>query len=362
VALAALAIGLLGIRIALPYFVRDYVNRTLHAMESYDGSIGGIDLDLWRGAYQIHDLRIDKRGAAERTVPFLRAEVLDLSIEWSSLLHGDLVGEAEFVRPDLNFIEAKDGDASQTGQGEDWPAQLEELFPFRFNVVRVRDGRVTFRAPGIQARDAITAEQVNGELVNLTNVVESGREAFAQFNAGGRVLGDAPVRVRGALAPFAREPTFDVNLELTGVDLPEVNPWLREYIKADAEAGRFQLYLELAAADGKFKGYAKPILEGVEVYSSDEAEKNPLRRIWEGLVEFAAKVFENDEADQVAARIPFSGTIRNPKAGTLETIVSVLRNAFVSAFARSLEDSISLRDVKKKLKKIRSDERREQAQ
>jgi hypothetical protein len=32
--------------------------------------------------------------------------------------------------------------------------------------------------------------------------------------------------------------------------------------------------------------------------------------------------------------------------------VSVLRNAFVSAFARSLEDSVSLRDVKKGLEKI----------
>ena len=36
----------------------------------------------------------------------------------------------------------------------------------------------------------------------------------------------------------------------------------------------------------------------------------------------------------------------------LETVVSVLRNAFVSAFARSLEGSVSLRDVKKNLEKV----------
>jgi hypothetical protein len=39
-----------------------------------------------------------------------------------------------------------------------------------------------------------------------------------------------------------------------------------------------------------------------------------------------------------AARIPLRCTIDNP--GMFETIVSVLRNSFVSVFARSLEGSI----------------------
>jgi mannitol-specific phosphotransferase system IIBC component len=80
-----------------------------------------------------------------------------------------------------------------------------------------------------------------------------------------------------------------------------------------------------------------------------------LKRLWEGLVEFAANVLENDEKGQVAARIPFSGTIKDPQAGILATIVSVVHNAFVSAFARSLEGSISLRDVKKNLQGIGED-------
>ncbi|HEU4430134.1 MAG TPA: DUF748 domain-containing protein [Myxococcota bacterium] len=223
----------------------------------------------------------------------------------------------------------------------------------------MRDGRATFTAPGIRAGDAISAEHVDAELVNLSNVADSEREAVAWFRVHGRVLGDAPLRVRGGFDPFADQPTFEVDLELRGVQLPEVNPWLREYIKADAEAGRFELYLELAAAGGKFRGYAKPILEDVNIYSAGEPDKNPLKRIWEGLVDFAANVLENDEADQVAARIPFRGTIEDPKADTLETIVSVVRNAFVSAFARSLEGSISLRDVKKNLKGIREDERKQ---
>jgi hypothetical protein len=111
--------------------------------------------------------------------------------------------------------------------------------------------------------------------------------------------------VEGSLDPNAPHPTFDVNLTLKKTHLPDVNPWLRQYIKADAESGDFELYMEVAAADDRFKGYAKPIMRNVNIYSSEEPEKNPLKRLWEGLVDFAAQVLENDETGQVAARIPF---------------------------------------------------------
>jgi hypothetical protein len=73
----------------------------------------------------------------------------------------------------------------------------------------------------------------------------------------------------------------------------------------------------------------------------------------------AADIFENREEDQVAARIPLSGTIENPNADLFATIGSVLRNAFVSAFARSLEGSISVRSVRESLKDVNEDRKDE---
>jgi hypothetical protein len=241
---------------------------------------------------------------------------------------------------------------SQLGVGVNWADELEKLSPFRFNTIRMHDGTASFRAPGIATKDALTATHIDGEITNMTNVVESGKETFARFKATAVVLGSGSAAVAGSANPLAPTPTFDVNLTVKGVELPKVNPWLREYIKADAESGNFELYTELAAADGKFRGYAKPIMRNVNIYSSEEPAENPFKRLWEGLVDFAAEVLEDEDSDQVAARIPFSGTIKNPDASILETIVSVLHNAFVSAFARSLEGSVSLRDVKKDLKKI----------
>ena len=56
--------------------------------------------------------------------------------------------------------------------------------------------------------------------------------------------------------------------------------------------------------------------------------------------------------DQVGARVPFSGTIQDPDANIWQTIASVLRNAFVSAFTRSLEGSISIRNVRENLSEL----------
>jgi hypothetical protein len=88
------------------------------------------------------------------------------------------------------------------------------------------------------------------------------------------------------------------------------------------------------------------------MYSSEEPEDNPFKRLWEGLVDFAAEILEDEGSEQVAARVPFSGSIEDPEAGVLQTVVSVLRNAFVSAFARSLEGSVSIRDVRENAKKL----------
>ena len=351
IGLSGLLLLLIAARVAMPYLVEDYANERLAALDAYDGHVGDIDIHLWRGAYSIDDIEIVKTGAS-RPVPFFRSDRVDLSVEWRSLLRGSIVSEASFLGPELNLVQGKNAAESQLGKEENWNARLEELFPFRFNTIEVTEGTVRFLAPGISTRDAITARHVNGDISNLTNVTDSGKETFADFHVTADVLEGAPAVVNGSVNAFAQRPTFDVNLEVKKVQLPQVNPWLREYIKADAEAGKFELYMELAAADGKFKGYAKPILQDVDIYRSGEEEQSALKRFWEGFLDFAANVLENQEADQVAARIPFSGTIKDPETSLFATIASVLRNAFVSAFARSLEGSITLRDVKKNLERV----------
>lgn len=342
---------LVAARAALPIATERFLNRQLAALEGYDGRVEDVDFSLWRGGVALDDLRI-VRTTADHETPFLDCERFEASLEWRSLMRGSLVAEGRALRPVVNLVQARTKEESQMGTETKWPTYLADYYPFDVNTFRIVDGTLTFRAPGIQTDDALTANHVNAVVSNLTNVQESGKETFAQFEVKGAVLGDAPVVIAGSLDPLAEEPTFDVNMTLEGVELTEVNPWLREFIKADAQAGSFQLYLEIAAADGGFQGYAKPLMQNVDMYGSQERDDSLLRKMWEGVVEFAANIVENEDEEQVGARIPFSGTIQNPETSIWQTIASVLRNAFVSAFARSLEGSISIRDVRQNLSEL----------
>lgn len=347
VVLAVLVIA----RALLPIWMENFMNEQLAALEGYDGSVEDVDFALWRGGFGVDNLRL-VRTTADLETPFLDCERMDVTIEWRSLMRGRIAAQGKVVRPVLNLVQAKTEEESQMGTETQWPTQLANLYPFEINTFEVLDGTITFRAPGIQTEDALTAEHMNAIVSNLRNVNDADSEAFARFESNAKVLGEADVRINGRLDPLAKQPTFDVDMTLEQVQLADLNPWLREFLKADAQAGTFQLYLELAAADGAFKGYAKPLMQDVDMYGTQEENDPLLRKIWEGIVEFAANVVENEEEDQVAARIPFTGTINNPQTSIWQTMASVLRNAFVSAFARSLEGSISIRDVRENLSGI----------
>jgi len=161
------------------------------------------------------------------------------------------------------------------------------------------------------------------------------------------VLGHGVLQTSGKLDPHAKKPQFEVAAELKNVELPQLNPWLDTYAGVNAKHGEFSVYAEFAAADGKFKGYVKPIAKDLDVTTPKEDKGNIFRRAWTGIVELAATLFKNHPKDQLATRIPFSGSTDDPDADVLTTIVNILRNAFVHAFKGSLEHSVSLGEVAK---------------
>src|SRR5687768_15850948 len=111
IALGSILLLLVIGRLVLPYFVTRYVNKVLADVEGYEGSISDVDIHLIRGAYVIHDLKMFKVNGHEK-VPFIDIPSIDLSVEWSALFKGSLVGEIIFESPKLNFI-GGDGDETK---------------------------------------------------------------------------------------------------------------------------------------------------------------------------------------------------------------------------------------------------------
>src|SRR5690349_19372127 len=96
-------LGVLGIaRLLMPWFVRDYVNRTLDRNTMYAGRIGAVEIHLLRGAYSIRNIKLNKT-TGNVPVPLLAAKRIDFSVQWNALVHGKVVGRFLMEEPELNF-------------------------------------------------------------------------------------------------------------------------------------------------------------------------------------------------------------------------------------------------------------------
>jgi hypothetical protein len=176
----------------------------------------------------------------------------------------------------------------------------------------------------------------------LYNTRDLATDLPADFRAKGTTLGGGNIELHVKLDPLADEPRFDLELALQEVDLVELNELLEAYGKFNVKRGTFEVFAEIAGSGGNFDGYVKPFFENLDVFELEQDAKNPVKLIWQAIVAGAVKIFKNHPEDQVATRIPVSGTFEQTDVAIWTTIVNVLRNAFVEAFRARVDESIDL--------------------
>jgi len=338
VVVALLVVG----RALLPIVIERYVNRTLDRLEGYSGSVTDIDLSLWRGAYQIRGLRIVKTGGRV-PVPFVEARLIDLSVEWKALLNGKIVAEIELFEPKLNFVNAKNPQQKQAEPARNWTETVRDLTPFDINRVAIHDAQIHYRDFEAEPHVDIFVQRLDATLHNITNSEKVGRTLYASFDGRARAMGSGRIKFRGKLDPYARKPTFDFAFSEDGLELKQLNSFLKAYANVDAEGGTISLDAEVAASHGKFKGYVKPFVKDLQVLKWNEEEEGFVHKIWEGIVQVVGDIFKNQKQEQIATRIPLSGTVDAPDADTWSTIFGIVRNAFLQALQRGVEGSIGPR-------------------
>jgi hypothetical protein len=339
VAFAIIALVLVIGRAMMPWACRDYVNRTLDRNELYAGSIGPIEIHLWRGAYSIRDLRISKR-TGNVPVPLLAAKRVDFAIQWDALIHRKVVGRMLLEEPELNFVDAPTEGEKQTGTGGPWLQLVQDLFPFDINRAVVRDGSVHFRAYQSKKPVDVYLSEVNGSVDNLTNIRHETNPLIATVNVSGLMMDQAKVELKVTLDPFSYRPTFHLGLRLLGLDVTKINDLALSYGKFDFKRGWFDLVIEADAKEGRLNGYVKPLFRDLKVFSltEDIKEDNVLQFFWQALVHGVTALFKNQSRDQFGTLIRFNGDLEGQKSiDILQTIGNVLRNAFVRAYLPKLE-------------------------
>ena len=343
--LLGLLILLIAFRIALPYIVLEQANKRLKTMPDYYGHIDDIDIALLRGAYTIKDIYIDQKDSVtkERT-PFLAADALDLSVEWRALFKGRIVGEIVMERPIVRFTK----EAVEPGEVAEDTVQLADLLkdfmPIQINRFEVHNGSFQFNDPTTEPNVFLKMDNIQMRAENLKTVRDEDvlLPAFVTMDAdvyGGHLVLDMD------LDPLAEESTFDMAAELTRADLTLFNDFFEAYAKVDIEKGYFGMYTELAANDGKFLGYVKPIIEDLKVLGPDDKDKSLPEQVWQGLVGFGAMLLTNPREDQIATRVPLEGDLSKPDVRTWYAVIDLLRNAFIQALQPEIENTINIADV-----------------
>lgn len=334
VIILVLAVG----RAFLPRIVRSYVNRTLNQGLLYRGEIGQVRLHLWRGAYSIDDIRLDKV-TGDVPVPLFSCKRLDLRLQWNALLHHRVVGKALIIDPVINFVDAKSDAQSQTGAGGPWLKMAQDLSPFQINRVRVQNGAIHFRS--YQAKEPVNVylSELNATVDNLSNITDETKPLNATVRATAMAMDQAKFDFQMSLDPSSYRPSFSLSMRLLGLDVTKINSLSLAYGGFDFKRGWFDLVVQMNAANGAIQGYVKPLFRDLKVFSlpEDIKQDNPVQFFWQAIVGVTSGVLTNQQRDQFGTRIPFTGSLNTPKPDILATIGNVLRNAFIRAYLPRLQ-------------------------
>ena len=344
----AVLIGILVLliiaRLCLPYFVTKSVNKALSNLEGYQGSIEDVDISLWRGAYAIDKLIIEKT-EGDIPVPFVEINRIDLSVEWKALLEGAIVGEISLLYPKLNFVAGPTEAESQTGGDTDWTKPIKELMPLQINRFEIIRGEISYLDFHAEPKVDISIDSLNAVALNLNNASSNNEKLPSNLKLTGTSVGGGKLVVEADMNLLKELPDFDANLEFTGVNMPALNDFIKAYGKFDVERGTFNLYSEVILNDGSFDGYVKPIMVDMKILDLKKDikdKKNVFQLVWEGIAELGSEIFENHPEDQVASRVPLQGNIENVQTDIWTTIFTVLSNAYIEALKKEVDNTVNL--------------------
>ncbi|MEO6305765.1 MAG: DUF748 domain-containing protein [Bacteroidia bacterium] len=349
IVLLSIVVILIVARLILPYVVLKYVNKTLGNIKEYYGHVEDIDIALIRGAYKINNIKLVKQDSVTHvkdTMTFFSAQEIDLSVEWKAIFKGKIVGEIYVENPVLNFIKGKHKNEDTKADTSDFKDVIKKLMPLTINHFQINNGQIHFKDPYSSPIVDVPMKNIHVEADNLSNANDSNKVLPSSIKATGDLYG-GKLKIDVKLNALEKKPTFDLNADISNVNMIDLNPFFKAYGKFEVEKGNFGLYTEFAAKDGAFKGYVKPLLKDLKIKHEGDAGEI----LWSEVVSGVAWIFKNHSKDQVATKVPIEGRFDQPNTGLWTAISYVLKNAFVSALAPSVENTIDIGKVEKQPEK-----------
>lgn len=314
-------------------------------MKGYYGQIEDIDIALYRGAYKIKKLYLNKVDTiTQEQTEFVKIKQTDLSIEWNALFNGKIVGEIYLEEPSVIFTKEKVETKQVIQDSSEFKKVFEQAMPLSVNKLEVQNGRIGYR--DFTSKPNVDVKLTNLYLLaqNLTNSTEETDILPSPVKMNATIY-EGRLTMDMGLNLLANDPTFDMTAELKNTNLVLLNEFMQAYGKFDVNKGEFGLYTEFAAKDGGFKGYVKPFIKDLDVRGKEDQSDGFLQKTWESIVGGVGVVFKNQKKDQLATKVPIEGNFNNPDVNILEAIWQVLKNAFIKALMPAVDQQININSV-----------------
>ena len=338
--LGLLIVAIIIVRIYLSAWLLDYVNNVLNNIDGYKGSVEGISVHLYRGAYEIDGLKIYKKNGNIPT-PFVDIAKIDLSLQWGALIHGRIVSDVELDKPIINFAINKNDTVKQTGKGVDWNKPIRDLMPIDINVVTFNDGKLSYQDFSASPKVNLYIHHMDGELRNLRNVVDKTKPLPSQMSIHGDSIGGGKLAMRANMNILKPVPDMDLDLKLENANLTAFSNFTNAYGAIDIKSGKLSVYSELAIKNSHVSGYVKPIATDISLIDLRKAG-NPFKLAWDTAVAVVVEVFTNHSTGQFATKVPLEGDLGKGgiSTDTWAAIGGILHNAFIEAMKKGVDGSV----------------------
>lgn len=272
--------------------------------------------------------------------PFFEADRLTAKLDWKALTQGFWVSKISIDEPRINFLKTPDVDSTRRYVASDLTGVIQRMVVLPVNEIEINNGEILYHDLHSIPKVILKMTDITLMVSNLQNA--NGDEKVLPGTATGSArVGNAMVNIDVQMNPFFAEPTFELNAELTDLNLVDVRDFLRAYGQVDVQQGLFSLYTQAGSRNNRVVGFVKPMVRDVTIASLRQGETSgnhhlvrPSMRRTNGDVWLVTSLANNLE------EIRFEATLPAGRANIWNAVGATLHNAFIEALVAMLEDSV----------------------
>lgn len=324
-----------------PFVLRGYTNKKLASLKKLYGHADKVTIGF--KTLTVYNFLLDKldveTGGRNK---FLSAKKVVITFNRKKLWQGIAEADVNVIEPVYTYIrKEKKPKAPRQKTG----ITHVNIFPFIATKVDVTNGVIEYIDMLASPMVRLDSSGLNIHAEEVSNLADFSLPA--QVNILGEIYG-GHIKAAAKINLQKEQPSFDLNFEAENIELNKINNAFEAYGNFTVNTGTLVLFTEVAAADGQFKGYVKPVITNINIVGKHEEQPSLWRSIKEGLIGTAAKLFENTKEEQLATKIPIEGKFNDADINVLAAIAQTLRNAFIVALTPSIDHEINLNSVPQK--------------